>query len=173
MPGAILTVQLSLSASNTNESNARSTATALVSVEADGQKGHGLSRIPNYTAQTRSGEVDRLATSSVERPPTASPANELFGGFSFPRCPGFKQHTLAHINGRRTAPIVSVAVKTGHKLGIDFPPLLILYFLRHREINLSLLNPLFLGNPKAPQASSQTRFGIRSNGAALVFRPAR
>ncbi len=35
----------------TSEANARSVARALVAAEADGLKGHGLSRVPTYAAQ--------------------------------------------------------------------------------------------------------------------------
>ena len=50
-----------LVASNTSEANARSTAAALVAAEADGQKGHGLSRTPSYAAQAHSGKIDGQA----------------------------------------------------------------------------------------------------------------
>jgi (2R)-3-sulfolactate dehydrogenase (NADP+) len=73
-----------LVASNTSEFNARSTATALVSAEADAQKGHGLSRIPSYAAQTRSGKVDGFATPSVDRPATALLRVNADSGFSYP-----------------------------------------------------------------------------------------
>lgn len=73
-----------LTASNTNEANARSTATALVSAEVDGQKGHGLSRIPSYTAQTRSGKVNGFATPSVAKPATALLRVNAASGFAYP-----------------------------------------------------------------------------------------
>jgi len=73
-----------LMASNTSESNARSTATALVNAEADGQKGHGLSRIPSYAAQSRSGKIDGLATPSAERPATALLRVNADSGFAYP-----------------------------------------------------------------------------------------
>ena len=73
-----------LVASNTSETNAHPTATALVNAEADGQKGHGLSRIPSYAAQTRSGKVDGLATPSVERPATALLRVNAESGFAYP-----------------------------------------------------------------------------------------
>ena len=41
--------------SGTAEGNARTTAEALVRAETDGQRGHGLSRVPSYAAQARSG----------------------------------------------------------------------------------------------------------------------
>lgn len=48
--------------SGTSEDNARITADALVRAECDGQKGHGLARIPSYAAQARSGKVRGEAT---------------------------------------------------------------------------------------------------------------
>ncbi len=45
--------------------NAEITARALVRAEADGQRGHGLSRVPSYTAQLRSGKVNGLAEPNI------------------------------------------------------------------------------------------------------------
>ncbi|MCB1788355.1 MAG: Ldh family oxidoreductase, partial [Gammaproteobacteria bacterium] len=42
----------------TSDANAASVARALVAAEVDGQKGHGLSRLPSYAAQAASGKVD-------------------------------------------------------------------------------------------------------------------
>lgn len=47
-----------LEASNTSAANAASVARALTQAEIDGQKGHGLSRVPTYAAQAQSGKVD-------------------------------------------------------------------------------------------------------------------
>ena len=41
-------IAAALVASRTAEANARSVARALAQAEADGQKGHGLSRVPSY-----------------------------------------------------------------------------------------------------------------------------
>ena len=51
--------------SNTAESNAEITAEALVRAEVDGQKGHGLSRLPSYAAQAGSGKVRGNATPHI------------------------------------------------------------------------------------------------------------
>ena len=51
-----------LVASRTSPANARPTARALVAAEADGQAGHGLSRVPSYALQARAGKVDGRAT---------------------------------------------------------------------------------------------------------------
>ena len=46
--------------------NAEITARALVRAEADGQKGHGLSRVPSYAAQVESGKVNGSAQPTIE-----------------------------------------------------------------------------------------------------------
>ena len=83
-------IAAALVASNTAETNARSVARALAQAEIDGQKGHGLSRVPTYTAQARVGKVDghatpathvQLTTGDVER--FREIATRMFGE-SFP-----------------------------------------------------------------------------------------
>jgi (2R)-3-sulfolactate dehydrogenase (NADP+) len=70
-----------LVASRTSLTNAKHTALALISAEADGQKGHGLSRIPSYAAQAKAGKVDGFATPTVQQ--TAPAALVIDGGFGF------------------------------------------------------------------------------------------
>lgn len=73
-----------LLASNTSAANARATACALVRAEADGQKGHGLSRIPSYSAQAKAGKVDGHATPIVEQVRPALVRVDANFGFSYP-----------------------------------------------------------------------------------------
>ena len=70
-----------LVASRTSPENARATARALVAAEADGQGGHGLSRVPSYALQARAGKVDGHATPRLER--VAGAAVRVDGGFGF------------------------------------------------------------------------------------------
>jgi (2R)-3-sulfolactate dehydrogenase (NADP+) len=70
-----------LVASRTSAPNAASTAHALVAAEADGQGGHGLSRVPSYALQSRAGKVDGFATPRVER--VAGAALRVDGGLGF------------------------------------------------------------------------------------------
>jgi (2R)-3-sulfolactate dehydrogenase (NADP+) len=70
-----------LVASRTSAANARPTARALVAAEADGQGGHGLSRVPAYALQARAGKVEGHATPRVER--VAGAALRVDGGFGF------------------------------------------------------------------------------------------
>lgn len=73
-----------LIASNTSEANAALTARALVAAEADGQRGHGLSRIPSYAAQARSGKVDGHAKPLLEQITPALIRVDARSGFAFP-----------------------------------------------------------------------------------------
>ena len=70
-----------LVASRTRPENARSTARALVAAEADGQAGHGLSRVPSYALQAQAGKVDGHAIPRLE--PVAGAAVRVDGGFGF------------------------------------------------------------------------------------------
>ncbi len=63
---------------------ARSTAEALVAAEADGQKGHGLSRVASYAAQVKSGKVDGAAAPTVERRAPGALTVDAGGGFAYP-----------------------------------------------------------------------------------------
>ncbi|MBT8443340.1 MAG: Ldh family oxidoreductase [Gammaproteobacteria bacterium] len=103
-----------LLASNVSESNARSTAKALTNAEADGQKGHGLSRVPSYSAQALSGKVDGHAEPSTERPGTALLRVDAKSGFAYPAidiaCRTLSE--LAPVTG-----IASACIYNSHHLG--------------------------------------------------------
>lgn len=73
-----------LVASRTSAPNAASVARALTQAEIDGQKGHGLSRVPSYAAQTRSGKVNGVATPTVRQTRAASLMIDAAHGFAFP-----------------------------------------------------------------------------------------
>ncbi|MEM9168374.1 MAG: Ldh family oxidoreductase [Pseudomonadota bacterium] len=64
--------------------NARAAAAALVAAQADGQAGHGLSRIPSYAAQVASGKIDGEARPAASRPAPAVVAVDAGGGFAYP-----------------------------------------------------------------------------------------
>jgi (2R)-3-sulfolactate dehydrogenase (NADP+) len=68
----------------TSEANASSVARALVAAEADGLKGHGLSRLPSYAAQAISGKVDGFATPTRASPRPALLAIDAAHGFAYP-----------------------------------------------------------------------------------------
>ena len=73
-----------LKKSGTPERNAEITARALVRAEIDGQKGHGLSRVPSYAVQVRSGKVNGHASPVLEQvKPGLLRINAGFG-FAYP-----------------------------------------------------------------------------------------
>lgn len=69
---------------DTSEVNADCVAKALVSAEIDGQKGHGVSRLPSYAAQAASGKVDGHAVPAVEQVAQAALRIDAGNGFAFP-----------------------------------------------------------------------------------------
>lgn len=77
-------IAAALVASNTNEVNARSVARALAQAEIDGQKGHGLSRVPSYSAQAKVGKVNGRATPEVRQMRPGSLMIDVRNGFVFP-----------------------------------------------------------------------------------------
>ncbi|MDJ0738626.1 MAG: Ldh family oxidoreductase [Gammaproteobacteria bacterium] len=68
----------------TGTANAVCVARALIAAEVDGQKGHGLSRVPSYAAQAASGKVDGHAQPCVEAAVTAAVRIDAGNGFAFP-----------------------------------------------------------------------------------------
>ncbi len=68
----------------TSSENARSVARALVAAEAEGLKGHGLSRLPSYAAQAKVGKVDGFATPVLTARRPATLEIDAGNGFAYP-----------------------------------------------------------------------------------------
>lgn len=73
-----------MEACNTAAANARSVARALTQAEIDGQKGHGLSRVPSYGSQSKSGKVDGHAVPEARQARPGSLMIDAKHGFAFP-----------------------------------------------------------------------------------------
>lgn len=73
-----------MEACNASPANARSVARALAQAEIDGQKGHGLSRVPSYGAQSKSGKVDGHAVPEARQARPGSLMIDAKNGFAFP-----------------------------------------------------------------------------------------
>jgi (2R)-3-sulfolactate dehydrogenase (NADP+) len=73
-----------LARARTSAENAGSVARALVAAEADGLKGHGLSRLPSYAAQAKVGKVDGFANPMLTRARPGLLAIDAANGFAFP-----------------------------------------------------------------------------------------
>jgi (2R)-3-sulfolactate dehydrogenase (NADP+) len=69
---------------NTSKVNAEAVAKALVAAEMDGQRGHGLSRVPSYAAQSASGKVNGQATPIIVDKKAAAVRIDAANGFAFP-----------------------------------------------------------------------------------------
>lgn len=66
------------------EENAISVAQALVAAEAEGQVGHGFSRVEDYAAQVRSGKIKADAIVEIREAGTASLLADAGYGFAYP-----------------------------------------------------------------------------------------
>ena len=73
-----------LLAHNTSAENAQHVARALVAAEIDGQRGHGLSRLASYAAQSASGKVNGIALPTVVDRKSAAVRIDALNGFAFP-----------------------------------------------------------------------------------------
>lgn len=71
-------------AAGASPANAASVAWALVMAEADGLKGHGLSRVPTYLAMLRSGKIDGQVVPKASRPKPGVLAIDAGNGFAYP-----------------------------------------------------------------------------------------
>ena len=77
-------IAAALEASSTSPANAQSVAAALTLAEIDGKKGHGLSRVPSYAGQAKSGKVQGQVSPSMSRPKPGVLAIDAGHGFAYP-----------------------------------------------------------------------------------------
>ena len=73
-----------LVAHDTSASVAEQVAAALTLAEADGQKGHGASRVPSYAGQAKSGKVDGHAVPELIRLSDTAFMIDAKSGFAYP-----------------------------------------------------------------------------------------
>jgi (2R)-3-sulfolactate dehydrogenase (NADP+) len=103
-----------LVASSTSAENALPTARALVAAEADGQAGHGLSRVPSYALHSRAGKVDGFARPTLERAGAASLRVDAAHGFAYP---ALDMTLAALVPLAREAGIAVAALRRSHHFG--------------------------------------------------------
>lgn len=77
-------VTRALTRANTDADNARCVARSLVAAEAEGLKGHGLSRVPSYAAQAKVGKIDGFAKPAIEWKRPAAVTIDAKNGFAYP-----------------------------------------------------------------------------------------
>jgi len=156
--------------SGASEDNAGHVATALSVAEADGLSGHGLSRLPSYSAQVRSGKVDgKAAPLASEDPNKAVVRVDARNGFAFPAIAKAIDRTTALA---RRFGISAAAIGNSHHCGA-------LGYHVERLAEKGLVGIMFANSPAAiaPWGGSKALFGTnpiafaapRNAGAPLVI----
>ena len=104
-----------LVAHDTARDNAARVAKALVAAEADGQKGHGASRVPSYAAQARSGKVDGHAVPEAIRLGDSATIVDARDGFAYPAIELAQQSLL---EGLSASPLAAAVIRNSHHSGV-------------------------------------------------------
>ena len=104
-----------LIAHNTAPEIAAQVADALSLAEADGQKGHGASRIPSYAAQAKSGKVDGHAVPIIERIASSSIRIDAKSGFAYPALNLAIEHLCEITTG---CGVAAAAIANSHHSGV-------------------------------------------------------
>lgn len=158
-----------LCAHNTSPANAEHVAKALVAAEADGLKGHGMSRLPSYCAQAASGKVDGQVQPAAAQVAEAAVCIDARYGFAYPAL-AFAVDKLVGL--APAAGIAVAAVTHSHHCGAAG---------YHVEAiaRRGLIGLMFANTPKAiaPWGGSRGVFGTnpiafaapRANAAPLVI----
>src|SRR6185436_10375262 len=123
----------------TSVDNARSVARALIAAEADGLKGHGLSRLPMYAAQAKVRKVDGTFTPIASHPRPGLIAVDAGHGFAFSAI------ELAETELRAAAPrqgVVAAAIRKSGHCGAAGHPV-------ERLANAGLIALMFANTPGA------------------------
>lgn len=100
-------------ASRISRENAAIVARALVAAEADGQGGHGLSRIPSYALHARCGKADGFATAQVARSGSSLRIDAGHGFFY----PAFEAVLPSLVNLARENTVAVAAFHRSHHFG--------------------------------------------------------
>jgi (2R)-3-sulfolactate dehydrogenase (NADP+) len=107
-------VRRALIASGADPLQAEATARALVAAEADGQSGHGLSRVPSYAAQVKAGKVAGAARPTAVQLSPATIGIDAAGGFAYP---ALELAVTSLIPLAREMGIASAAIARSHHAG--------------------------------------------------------
>ncbi len=135
----------------TSACNAKSVARALVAAEADGLKGHGLSRVPTYAAQAKVGKVDGNATPTATTPRPGLLAIDAAHGFAYPALDRAEEMLPAVT---RNQGIAAAAIRRSHHGGAAGHPV-------ERLAQGGLVAMLFANSPGAiaPWGGARALFG--------------
>ena len=124
---------------NVSEQNADIVARALVAAEADGLKGHGLSRVPSYAAQAKAGKVDGRAKPLATKTAPSALRIDAANGFAFPALDMAARELalVAKIQG-----VAAAAIFRSHHCGVAGHPV-------ERMAEAGLVAMLFANSPPA------------------------
>jgi (2R)-3-sulfolactate dehydrogenase (NADP+) len=134
-----------------SEVNAAVVARALVAAEADGLKGHGLSRVPTYAAQAKIGKLDGFATPSVARSRPGVAVVDAANGFAYP---AIEAAITLLPELARTSGIACAAIRRSHHCGAAGHPV-------ERLAERGLVAMMFANTPAAiaPWGAAKPVFG--------------
>lgn len=135
----------------TSAANALSVARALVAAEADGLKGHGLSRVPSYAAQVKAGKIDGHAAPAAGHPAPGVIAIDAAHGFAYPALDLAVEQLPALA---RTQGLAAAAIRRSHHCGAAG-------LVVERLAEAGLVGLLFANTPAAmaPWGGSRAVFG--------------
>lgn len=135
----------------THSANAAIVAKALVAAEADGLKGHGLSRVPTYAAQARNGKVDGAAVPKVEHVTPALVRIDARHGFAYP---AINAAVSALLEATPMMGVATAAIRRSHHCGVAGHPV-------ERLAEAGLVAMLFANTPAAmaPWGGKTATFG--------------
>ena len=155
---AELLVADTLARCRTSPENAACVARALVAAEADGLKGHGLSRVPSYAAQAKVGKVDGFATPTMTRPRPATICINANNGFAYPAI-DMAVATLPEV--ARSEGLAAAAIRRSHHCGVAGHP-------AERLAEAGLLALMFANTPAAIAPWGGTRGVFGTNPIAFA-----
>ncbi|MEO1705479.1 MAG: Ldh family oxidoreductase [Pseudomonadota bacterium] len=138
-------------ASGVPAASAASVSRALVAAEAEGQKGHGFSRVADYAAQVRSGKINGMAHVRVENRAPASLYIDADHGFAYPALDAAIEAGTALC---RTQGVALMAIGNSHHCGA-------LSIQVERLANAGLIGLMVANTPKAmaPWGGREAVFG--------------
>jgi (2R)-3-sulfolactate dehydrogenase (NADP+) len=94
---------------------AEATARALVDAEAQGQPGHGMSRVPQYATHLRNGRADGNAVPAVVKSPGGAMLVDANEGLAFPACALAVSEAISRA---REFGVAFAGVRNSHHFGV-------------------------------------------------------
>jgi (2R)-3-sulfolactate dehydrogenase (NADP+) len=142
----------------TSIDNARSVARALIGAEADGLKGHGLSRLPVYAAQAKIRKIDGSVTPLESHPRPGLIAIDAQHGFAFP---AIEMAEAALRPAARKQGVVAAAIRRSSHSGAAGHPV-------ERLAKDGLVALMFVNTPGAMAPWGGTRAAFGTNPIAFA-----